>query len=239
MENRGCMNCGSVYSQTLPLAKSEDVGNDKNHLTVKVPVVLAEKDIQIDVESCVDFKEPFYEIKRVKKNVVLNQCKLVVGAGETDKCTGQKRSGKLFLSGYVEKNYEYATVDCGSEDIITGDIKHTTVRVPFNVVTEVFYDRPPQFSYRVNTRELDSFFEREHSCEEEFIGKNPCETEYEEKINFIERPHCELESARIYDADIFREEKYQHGEKVYGKVVEKMVVYLRIKVLQLQQIRIL
>ena len=41
-------------------------------LVVKVPVVLAQRNIQIDVEAEIKLKEPFYEIKRIKKNVVFN-----------------------------------------------------------------------------------------------------------------------------------------------------------------------
>ena len=45
--------------------------------TIKVPVVLAEPTLQIVVESNIELCPPATEIKRVKKNVFLEQVKLV------------------------------------------------------------------------------------------------------------------------------------------------------------------
>ena len=44
---------------------------------IKVPVVLAERTIQIVVESDIPLNPPATEIKRVKKHVFLDQVKLV------------------------------------------------------------------------------------------------------------------------------------------------------------------
>jgi len=79
----------------------------------KIPVVLAEPVIQVDVESVIQLEEPALEIKRVKKNLFITQCKLI-DTGFDYECKG-KRTGKLFLSGYVRKNIEYATADCINE----------------------------------------------------------------------------------------------------------------------------
>jgi len=69
--------------------------------------------IQVDVESVIQLEEPALEIKRVKKNLFITQCKLI-DTGFDYECKG-KRTGKLFLSGYVRKNIEYATADCINE----------------------------------------------------------------------------------------------------------------------------
>jgi len=45
--------------------------------TIKIPVVLAEPTLQIVVESDITLSPAATEIKRVKKNVFLNQVKLV------------------------------------------------------------------------------------------------------------------------------------------------------------------
>lgn len=270
MDNKKEMNkCGKVEAETLVQAGGNNIVSmgENGPLIAKIPVVLAEKDIQIDVEAMIELKEPFFEIKRIKKNVFLTQCKLVPTVGGRD-CNGRMVSGKLFLEGFVEKNFEYATVDCTKHGVVSGDIKHTTVKVPFRCVTEVFYERQPIITYRANPKELDLFHHREHKdCGPELLGKNPCETGFEEFITYVEKPFCELEAARIFEADIlmckeplkdkwdwedkdecedhdFFEDKECHkGKKreeveVFKKVLEKMVVFLRIKVLQLQQVRI-
>ena len=66
-------------------------------------------------------KEPFFEIKRITKNVYLTQCKLLPRSGKIGK-DGTLISGKLFISGFVRKNIEYATADCVDKDGISGRI---------------------------------------------------------------------------------------------------------------------
>ena len=44
--------------------------------------------------------------------------------------------------------------------------------------------------------------------------------------------------ARIFEADIQRKPCYEHGEKVFDELLEKMVVHIRVKVLQLQQVAV-
>ncbi len=74
---------------------------------VKVPVVLAERTIQIVVESNVPLDPPAVEIKRVLKNVFLTQCKLVPVAFAPVAGTNYRRvtRAKLFVEGYIRKKY--------------------------------------------------------------------------------------------------------------------------------------
>ena len=101
-----------ISAQTLPLSSGVNIIPDgiNGPLVVKVPVVLAQRNIQIDVEAEIKLKEPFFEIKRIKKNVVLTQCKLLPISGRI--VDGVPITGKLFISGFVRKNIEYATADC-------------------------------------------------------------------------------------------------------------------------------
>ncbi|WP_052447275.1 CsxC family protein [Clostridium polynesiense] len=255
--------CGKVKAETLPFSPGKNInpnGTD-GPLTAKVPVVLAEKEVQIDVEACIDIKDDFFEIKRVKKNVFLTQCKLLPNAGQKD-CDGRLISGKLFIKGFVEKNIEYATIEeCEYADVKNGLIKHATAKVPFQTVTEVFFDKPPVFKFRSRVKEFDYFTKDCHKKEEcdETLGKLLCETGFEEEVFYLERPFCELEGARIIELDTVKEDVYYHAdqgpspyedkekcyedkekdyENKFGRLIEKMVVYLRIKVLQDQQVNI-
>lgn len=235
--------CGKVHAETLPMCEGENLNPTgvSGPLVSKIPVVLAEKDIQIDIESCIELKDDFFEIKRIKKDIFLTQCRLLPTAGRRDPNTGRLISGKLFLTGFVLKNIEYATADCSHDHVVSGDIKHTTAKVPFRCVTEVFFDVQPQVSHRINAVETNFFCESDHDCKhckEELIGKNLCETDREETIFYDEKPFCELVSARFIEADINREPEYEHGTVVFEKVLEKLVVFLRVKVLQKQQVRI-
>lgn len=216
MENKEtfhpCEKCGEVSAQTLPFSAGVNIIPDgiDGPLVVKVPVVLTQRNIQIDVEAEIKLKEPFYEIKRIKKNVVLTQAKLLPLSGRI--VNGVPVSGKLFISGFVRKNIEYATADCIDKKVVSGRIAHTTVDVPFSVVTEVLYVIPPL----VNTTVGDT-------------------------TTFAEDPYFELEAVRIIEEDILKDPMNSplNGKvQLYNKVIEKMVVYINVKILQVQQVNI-
>lgn len=240
--------CGAVRSKTLTLCDGENITpvGINGPLVAKIPVVLAEKDIQIDVEAEIKLQEEYYEIKRIKKNVYLTQCKLIPRSGRSEE--GIPVSGKLFLAGYVRKNIEYATAECSRQgrgcdkgQVVSGNINHTTVDVPFTCVTEVLYVTPPQINNRGLTREIDLFSDNVdcdcNNCNR-IIGKYECQQDFEDRIVFTEKPYCELEQARIFEADLNRGERYSEGTKTYDKLIEKMVIYIRLKVLQVQQVNI-
>lgn len=232
--------CGKIEAVTLPLCDGENIKPKGIYgpLVAKIPVVLAEKDIQIDVEAEIEFKEPYYEIKRIKKDIFLTQCKLIPRAGK-GYCGKKVKNGKLFLAGFVRKNIEYATVCCTSEDAVCGDIKHMTVDIPFKCVTEVEYDVPPVILVRKPAVEIELMCSKPCcDCKENVIGAIECEENFEDVIYYTEKPYCELEEARIYEADMHRDQVCYADPHPYKKIVEKMVVYLRVKVLQLQQVNI-
>ncbi|WP_319001907.1 CsxC family protein [Clostridium algoriphilum] len=209
-----CDNCGKIISsQTLPLSSGTTITpyGINGPLVAKIPVVLGEREIQIDVEAVFKLNEPFFEIKRIKKDVFLTQCKLLPRSGAIA-ADGTLISGKLFISGFVRKNIEYATADCVEKEIVSGRIAHTTIEVPFTAVTEVVYAVPPV----VNASSGDS-------------------------TTFTESPYCELEGVRIFEDDINTDplhHKTNSNVQLYNKVTEKMVIYIRLKVLQLQQVNI-
>jgi hypothetical protein len=244
--NKSCQsseNCGVIISsQTLPLSSGVDITpvGINGPLVAKIPVVLGERDIQIDVETEFRLKEPFFEIKRIKKNVFLNQCKLLPRAGQI--VGGVLTTGKLFISGFVRKNIEYATADCVEDKIVSGRIAHTTIDVPFTAVTEVTYAIPPVVNLRAAQTEIDLLSGCTcHDCKGTVIGKSGCEQSFEDVITFTESPYCELEAVRIIEEDLHRDPVNNYSNlnvQLYNKVIEKMVVYVRVKVLQLQQVNI-
>jgi hypothetical protein len=237
-----CDYCGEVISsQTLPLSDGVfilPVGID-GPLVAKIPVVLAEREIQIDVEAELKLKEPFFEIKRIKKNVYLTQCTLLPRSGVI--VDGVPVTGKLFISGYVRKNIEYATADCVGDKAISGRIAHTTIDTKFTAVTEVQYVIPPVVNFRGVQTEVDLLNSSHEDCKDIHMGKSSCELSFEESTTFTEKPYCELEEVRIIEADLLRSPiKYHTNSKVqlYDKIIEKMVIYVRVKVLQVQQVNI-
>lgn len=217
---------------------------------VKVPVVLAETEVTIPIEAIIKLDKNAIEIKRIKKNVFLTQCRLIPFSDDhydKDKCTGL-----LSISGFIRKNIEYATETCtGKEKNICGDIRHCTVKVPFHCITKVKFFREPFFCKTPPTEELEFFTEDIESkdiCAEPIIGLDPCLQTFTSSEIFNEDTFCELEKACITEIDIHKcAEPLKDGkdgcydsfaDHEFKKFKEKIVLKLTLKVLQKQQVRL-
>ena len=208
-------------------------------LVAKIPVVIAEPTIQIDVESVIDLEEPALEIKRIKKNLFLTQYKLI----DTD----SPKFGKLFLSGFIRKNIEYATVQsvCADNNAVCGDIRHATVNVPFRCVTKVFYANAPVQCNTGFSKELEYFTDKLRGCDpcsQKVIGRNPCEQDFVNYECFTEKVYCELEDVKFYEEDIHMNPLSLGcefpAEHSFESFTEKIVVFVKLKLLQDQQVYI-
>lgn len=245
MSNENCVQRG-VQANVLETTTLAECSNDKTRpvgidgpLVAKIPVVIAEPVIQVDVESIIQLEEPALEIKRIKKNVYLTQCKLLNTRGP--------KSGKLFISGFVRKNIEYATAleQSAENGAISGDIRHSTIRVPFDCVTEVEYINPPITFNTGVTKEIELFTNKIVGCDpcaQNIMGRNPCEQDFEHYESFTDRVYCQLVDVKIFEEDIHQDPEFLGcelpTEQVFQRFVEKMVLYIRIKVLQNQQVNI-
>ncbi|WP_066021573.1 MULTISPECIES: CsxC family protein [Clostridium] len=187
----------------------------------KLPVVLSEFVIQIDVEAKVRLNFPSYEIKRIEKQVFLTQCRYI---GGTD---------KVFIAGYIRKNIEYASRNCTTRSGISGVINDQVVHVPFKCVTRVFFNgaRPrvtPNFQ-----PDVTRYFDKRR------MGKNIREADRASYERFNEPVYCELEWSKIFDADIDDRGSSVDSlpnEEEFREFTDKSVVYIKIKLLQNQQV---
>jgi hypothetical protein len=219
--------CGAVYPKTLAMAENiayEPVLSP-TPLLAKVPVILAERSVQVDVESKIKLDHPAIEIKRIRKQLFLTQCKLLPSVG------------KLFLSGYVRKNIEYATSTCGKGDCISGDIKHTTCNIPFDCVTYIPYELGayPVFCKNAESAPIQTF-------DAKLMGASPFEQEFDSVQNFNEKIFCELVNVRFNEVDLTFDDKKElcgwENEFEFTKITEKLTMFITIKLLQYQQIPI-
>ncbi|WP_216829589.1 CsxC family protein [Alkalihalobacterium elongatum] len=211
--------------------------------TVKVPVVLAETVVQIDLNPTIKFPEPVLEIKAIRKNLKITQCRLLLP------------TNKLFITGFVRKNIQYATPHFGTKDAVISNIRSLTIDIPFKTVTEIDYINKPKFdlapptqrsSYFMKSQLPDGFASKDHllsadlSQFDQFSGEE-----------FNEVPFCELISSRFYEYDEALDRKMgrvydEKGKSIdapfeegtFTEVEEKMVVEVKIKVLQKQQVNV-
>ncbi|NSW39266.1 Uracil permease [Bacillus sp. Xin1] len=232
-----------VKSETrTPLQDSDVTPILANNPRVKIPVVLAERTLQIVVEADIPLCPPAVEIKRVLKDVFLTQCKLVPVEYEAINTTGylQVTRAKLFVEGFIRKNIEYASKDCN------GKIHDKIAKVHFSGFADLNEDdflSPAIIAFSsenkarfINPKKndiprLDKYF-------------------FENNVFYNEQPFCELISAEFYELDYspcFIEDKKhdkkgscdeKYDEREFDKLREKIVLDLTLKVLQTQQVQL-
>ncbi len=201
---------------------------------IKVPKVLVYTKVQVNVDSYIELEQQALEIKRIKKDVVLNQCELVPTKFHHSHHQFATE-GKLYLEGYIRKNIEYATNMTNTNSAVCGDIRHTTAHVPFHCVTKITFPHghQPIFKKRFDS---ESDFLREDELAPRFDKKL-----FSEEVFYNEQPFCELEGAKFHQLDIACTLTPVIGiedEQTFRRFREKVVLDLFIKVLQVQQVNI-
>ncbi|MCT8138285.1 DUF3794 domain-containing protein [Anaerobacillus sp. CMMVII] len=243
------MNESQKKNTVVPECKSSILYSDckDNHTQVtlgkiitKVPVVLAELTVQVNMDAKITFPEPVLEIKDIKKRVKLTQCRLLLP------------TNKLFIKGVVRKNIQYASP---SRDIaesnaisVSSDLHSYTVDIPFECVTEIkkFLTKPvmPEINSR---QEFDFFIAKPISNgypeKDEYQSSDLSQFHQESTQFYNELPYCELISSHIIEWDeAIDRTPLPHAapieEGYFTTMVEKMVLDLTLKVLQKQQVRV-
>lgn len=210
-----------IQTQTLrecPNKPIDPEGRD-GFVVIKVPVVLAEFEVEISSQSHIKFDQPAVEVLRVKKNVFLTECRLLPVVK------------KLFLKGFVRKNIEFAAK---SKDSRGGNnIRHIIVEIPFICTTLIDYFIQPN----VNTDVVKCKMEKNKN-ESQLEDKQDEELRSCEYLN--ERIYCEIVKARVFEVDINEDEKPEKtvSEKVIQELDEKLVIYITLRLLQKQEINI-
>lgn len=198
---------------------------------IKVPVVLAEPTIQIPIEATFTLGEAATEIKRVKKNVFLDQVKIVpvmpfTRVDGTDFFTFSR--AKLFIAGHIRKNLEFIGAGCFQS------LADQVVDIPFTGFTEL--------SAAAGTLINLPIFGINESSESSFLSDtNPLNARldkflFNNLVKFNEQPFGELVAANFFELDFSPVEPTAEG--TFTTLTEKIVLELTVKVLQTQQVTI-
>ena len=196
--------------------------------TFKVPVVLAERTLQIVVESDISLYPPATEIKRVKKHVFLDQVKLVPVAFTPIGTTGYftVTRAKLFVGGHIRKNIEYASADYNAP------LQDRIANVRFSGFAELTADdflNPPIFGVSENA---EANFVNEKTQMDARLDKYF----FQNLVRYNEQPYGELLAANFFELDFSPHSTYHDGS--FHTLREKIVLDLTLKVLQVQQINV-
>ncbi|WP_445207615.1 CsxC family protein [Bacillus bingmayongensis] len=194
---------------------------------VKIPVVLAERTIQIVVEANISLDPLALEIKRESKNIFLTHCKLVPVAFTSVPGTNYRRviKAKLFVEGYIRKSIEYVADQCNGLlynrivnipfsrclDLTTGDFKIQPLLVAFLDTTSHFIN-PKGHLMRLD------------------------KTSFGNSVFYNTQPYCELVRSNFYEFDF--SPCLTNLNKSCSKLRKKIVLDLTLKILQVQQVQV-
>ena len=195
---------------------------------IKVPVVVAERTIQIVVEANIPLDPPAVEIKRVAKNIFLTQCKLVPVAFAPVAGTNFRNvtRGKLFVEGYIRKNIEYASPGC------QGALQDIVANVPFSGFADILEADFLTLPLIAASADATSHFINPKNGDFPRLDKYF----FENSVYYNEQPYCELISANFFELD-FSPCPTALNEP-FDTLREKIVVDLTLKVLQVQQVQV-
>lgn len=236
---------GLHSNSVLPELSNRNVEPDitEGDVFAKVPVVLGETKVQIDVDTIINFPEPVLEIKAIKKNLKIVQCRLLVP------------TNKLFIKGFVRKNIQYATPTMATSNSVLSNIRSLTVDIPFTGVTAIDFLNFPKFQTNPDTKNFTFFTESRlpqgFSPKEHLLSGDLSQFDQLSGEHFNELPFCELIESRFIEFDEALDRQMGRVMNAQGQVLnspfeegtftrveEKMVIELTVKVLQKQQINV-
>ena len=236
-------NCKTmVTSEMLPLCANIPYTSEVTveTVTVKIPVVLTESTVTITIESSLKLEDIVLQIKQIRKNVYLNQCKLIPNVEG-----GKSNTGILFIDGFIRKDIEYITKDHKDKGVSCGKLKQATVKVPFKCTTRVEFNAYPKFkpnTYQDEVKILQTSNKVFDPCGADITGRDIREQSFKMIEFFNEKVFCELISAEIVESDILEnsinKESKAPLEQGFHDITEKVVLFLTIKLLQNQHVEI-
>ncbi|RSD26112.1 CsxC family protein [Mesobacillus subterraneus] len=192
-------------------------GKNLKYPVVDVPVPLAEVEIQAEVEADIYLPTAAREIKHMRRNVSLKQCKAIPSKMNPHQV-------KLFITGVVHKNIQYV-------ESCSGNVKDYSVDVPFSCNQAVYVKNHPDH---------EKFSQKNTQYERRFIdkygmGADSC-TSGAYTYEYYNQPiDCKLLFSFVNDLDLYKD---HDAWGRFTRITEKMEVGLFIKLLQEQQVEL-
>ena len=192
---------------------------EKPFLDALVPLV--DFELEVDVEADICLPTPAREIKSVRKNVTLKQCR-AVPSSQSPKIV------KVFITGVLHKNIQYIE-EC------SGFVKDHSVDVVFTTIKRVELDNPVmnpfghhdiEFSQKTSVAEYRELDKDGH-------GANPCVTGSETFETFNEPIECKILGTKIREIDLLKDHD-KWGR--FSTITEKAEIRLFLRLSQMQKV---
>lgn len=201
-----------IESKTIAEVQSESIMPSGRYgpLVARIPVIISQSKVHVNVNSeiCLDHK--VIDIRNCTRSVFLTRCSLIN--------MGDKRHGKVHLSGFINENIEYTTSQ-SVEGNFQSELYFKTIKIPFEFAAKIDYCTRPIFPTpnRFISVSLSSFPNQSAS-----------------KENFL----CQLDESDICEADIIRKNVSTKDLSTFDTLKECLVLSITFTILQWQQVSI-
>ena len=177
-----------IYTECIPPIPEDII----EPLISLLPIIVAEVNIDIPIESTFNLKNPALEIKTIKKDLYLTNTTLLP-MHENHDGSSASFSGKLFLEGFVRNKLDFSIAKNVNNNIINLETESVITYIPFKGSTLIQYKVPPVFSKEKSINEYADFNTPPIQCEiKEYkicetytlLDKEPFNKDFPIEINF-------------------------------------------------------
>ena len=176
----------------------------------KVPIILAELTVQLNIEARIDLSEPATEIRNIDNRLRVTKCQLI------------ENTNVLFIEGLIGKKIYYMIKKTANMDGNCESMKHCSVDVPFKCATPVAFngcEPAPVIPATATVLENSPYFSQ-------------ISTEY-----FNQKSYCELVSSTIVDFAEYAKPVRKNVSQ-YKSCEDKMAISIAVRLLQGFQVAI-
>ncbi|MBU3188024.1 hypothetical protein K9O30_00255 [Clostridium bowmanii] len=219
------------------------ISNCNESWIATLPIIIAEKNIDIPIESIFKLKNPALDIKSMKKDVYLTNSSLLPlyeKQGIPDAL-----NGKLFLEGYIRNKLDFSIAKEVHDNIINLDTESVIIYVPFKFTTLIQYKSAPVFSRTEDyipiyiLSNCQDFHNDYHKNSNEYTNKR--ETQHEEYINCNTPPiKCEINKIKIHETYTLLDKapfnKDFPIEMEFHTIKQNIIINLSLELLQKQDV---
>ncbi|WP_433744439.1 CsxC family protein [Falsibacillus pallidus] len=224
--NTGCGSSNSMKKcppmQACDTAKTHGdfctVGNPTNTGSTERTAILADVPITTNVEADIYLPSSAQEIKAIRKNVYLTQCKAIPVPPTTGTTT---TAVNLYIEGYVHKNIQYS-------EGCDGYIRDYSVNVPF----KCFHPVTGLANINFATSQKSNQIQEIRDLAPDGHGADRCSFGSITFENYNEPIECKLLTSRVVQMD------FPHDFDRWGnfeQITEKMTIDFVVRLTQLQR----
>ncbi|WP_071395168.1 CsxC family protein [Bacillus tuaregi] len=210
----------TVNSDLLPIPPWKSaVKLDYPFVNASVP--LADIDLEVDVEAEIPLPTSVQEIKSIRKNVTLTQCKAVPSSYSPNIV-------KLFITGILHKNIQFITSSYTNVRDYSVDVEFSTVKTVEldNPVMGPFGQEDIEYSQKTALYEYREASKKGH-------GANPYVSGSETFEFFNEPIECTLLGTKVREIDLFKDVD-RFGR--FNCITEKAEIRLFLRLSQMQKL---